>query len=360
MNFQAQIWLKQRALWVLALAIVGGSSCWSSAGEPIIFGKEKSKADPIKDTKFGKELSKPWENLPESTPFNDIIPPILPRQTPQDPKKDKKRKAELEEKRNWMLYESGELQEKVEEEEQFGVREYKLDESEKEDGSVRDLTFRKMDKNPGHSRSPGQSRTSAQRQKDNANQVAEQQREREEAEAETKRESRKLNLRGTGQRDAASISDGLEMKPLFDPGQVRDAENKDAPRINALNSGAAPALSREQQARREEFKTFLNGPSAGSLTPGSSEPVNPRIDFTRQPINPIFPKGPDPSFKTGGDPIAAGRAPSPYDNLPVDQYSRTPGFLPSQLLKPPEPSRASGSSFSMEPPKKIGRTLGGH
>lgn len=357
-NCRVQTWFKRSALWVAAFAIAGGSSLPLSAGEPIIFGKEKTKADPIKDTKFGKELSKPWENLPESSPFNGIVPPILPRGTPQDPKKDKRRKAELEEKKNWMLYEKGELQDKAEEEEQFGVREYNLEGAEKEDGSIRDLTFRRMDKNRGHSRSPGQSRTSSQQQRDNANQAAEQQRERVQADAEAERESRKLDLRGTGQSEAGAISAGLDMKTLFDPNKARSAENANVALTDVLKSGAAPApaLSRQQIDRHEDFKRFLNGPSAANPLAGPSAPVNPRIDFTR-PVNPVFPKAADPTLKNADPTVSRSGPNNPYaDAYNVSRYPRTPGFLP---LGPPEPSRPPASSFGIEPPQRRG-IGGGH
>jgi len=354
MNCRARIQCKRIILWGVTLVMAGGAS-FLSAGEPIIFGREKSKADPVKETKFGKEISKPWENLPETTPFNGIVP-LLPRSMPVDPKKDKRRLAELREKKNWMLYEEGELQDKAEEEaEQFGVREYNFDE-EKEDGSIRDLTFKDMGRNRSQSRSPGQSRVSSQQQKQNANQTAHQQRAREDAEAEAKRDSRsKLDLRGTGE-SVLGTAGQLNLRGLSQAGAVPSAEKGEPSLSMVLNPGSAPELSREQQARREEFKSFLNGPSAANSLSGPSAPVGQRNDLIGS-INPVFAKPADATAKTAGDPNTFRGAPAnPYANA----YNSPVPFLPSPLLRSDQP-RSSAASFGTEPPKRSGfGTLGGH
>jgi hypothetical protein len=361
MSSWVQIWFKRIRLWGAILAIAGGSNGLLSAGEPIIFGKEKSKADPVKDTKFGKEISKPWESLPDEATLNGIVP-ILPRSAPLDPKKDKRRIAELKERKNWMQYDRGELQDKAEdEEEQFGVRDYNLDESEKDDGTVRDLTFRDMGRNRGQFRSPGQSRPSSQQQRYNASQAAQQQRDREDAETEAKRDARaKLDLRGTGESVFGNAGQ-LNLKGWLEVGAIPNADRGESSSNDPLKTGAVPGLSREQQARREDFKNFLNGPSSGNPLPGASDALNQRSDFTRQ-INPGFAKPAEPIVRTGEDPNLFRPGANPYAdayNLPVDAYSpsRTPGFLPSPLLRPADVSRPS---FSFEPPKMTGRAPGGH
>jgi hypothetical protein len=343
--------------------MAGGSSWLLSAGEPIIFGREKTKADPVKETKFGKEISKPWENLSEPSPFN--IAPVLPRKAPFDPKKDKRRKAELEEKKNWIFVERGELQDKVDEEEdQFGVREYNFDESGKEDGTIRDLTFKDMGKNRADLRSPGQGRTSGQQQKQNANQAAQQQRrEREDAEDEAKRDSRsKLDLRGTGDPGLGTAGQ-VNLKGLLEIGAVPNAEKGDS---SFNSSGSGPDFSREQQARRNEFKSFLSGPSAPNTLSGPSDPINQRNDLTRQPANPVFPKPADPAVKTGGDPNLFRGAPAnpyadAYNSPAFDANSSRGGVsgfgIRSPFFQPPETPRPS---FGSEQPKMFNRSLGGH
>jgi hypothetical protein len=359
MNCLLRTCLKPSTLGFALVAIYGASHLALPAGESIIFGGEKRKSDPINDSKFGKELSKPWQNIPEASPFNGMVPPIMPRNAPLDLKKDKRRKAELEEKKNWMLYEDGELQERVEEEEnQFGVRDSKMDELQREDGSIRDLTFSDMGRNRGQTRLSGQPRASNAQQKQDPNRAIQQQREREEVEAEAKRDSRyKLELGGTGESEAGvHTSKELDLKSIFEPDKVRNTPKSELSLADVLKSGTAPAVSREQQARRNEFKNLLNTPMANPLA-GPSDPINQRKDFTLQPINPVMPKPADPALKSGDPLVVRGGAPNPYNPAAMpDSYSPrgTPGFLPSPFLNPPEPPRPASSSFGFEAPRRPG------
>src|SRR6266567_5481025 len=100
------IWLKaktaRRIGVLLALAGLSGASCGRVlAGEQIVFGTEKIKADPGKEKAPAPNPFR-FEQLSTPRPFDmdGISPPILPRVT-TNPKREKRQQNAQDEKRNW-------------------------------------------------------------------------------------------------------------------------------------------------------------------------------------------------------------------------------------------------------------------
>src|SRR5260370_32243809 len=113
-----------------------------SAGEPVIFSNEKSRLEPRRPTDAGSDFSRSWERSPGTSPFDVVVPPNMPRLNPADAKAEKRRQHVQDERKNWLLLSQGELTEKDNQENSFGVRDkdYRADGLDKEAAS-RDYTF---------------------------------------------------------------------------------------------------------------------------------------------------------------------------------------------------------------------------
>ncbi len=155
LRVQAGFQLSGALVLVLLLAVARGM-----AGEAIIVGKEGSKTDAIKESKFGKELSRPWEKVSPDSPLNGFFP-SLPRMNPIDPKADRKRKLDDREKKNWMTVLPGELQSEEEKKNFLGVREYEIEKEEDTDN----LMFREMRAEKNGSQTTAKTRTALQRKR---------------------------------------------------------------------------------------------------------------------------------------------------------------------------------------------------
>jgi hypothetical protein len=165
----------------------------------------------------------------------------------------------------------------------------------------------------------------------------------------------------------------MKIKKLIDPTQVdvRKFNNNEASLFQFLKDNAAPAPDRDQQARRDSFRDFINGPQPNGAPQGISDPINFRTDLTQQRMNPVLPA------QSGFEMSAPGKAPDAFSTRPPLGGAFTPGkasslpdlisstaprqpmtgpSLPSPFLTPNDPSKASrpsvmnGSLFNREIP----------
>jgi hypothetical protein len=171
----------------------------------------------------------------------------------------------------------------------------------------------------------------------------------------------------------------LNLKNLIDPAQVNSSKinNNEASLFQFLKENSAPAPDRDQQARRDSFRDFINGPQQGNPAPGGvSDPINFRTDLTQERMNPITPtrgldmpaapptKAPD-AFGTKA-PMGAAFTPGRAGGLPeminvAPRQPMTGPSLPSPFLTPNDPGKpphvsvmGSGSLFNREAPRRGG------
>ena len=330
------------------------------AGEPIIVGKEKPKTDAIKESKFGKELSKPWEKVSPESPMNGLIfPSIIPRGDAWDPKGERKRKLQEREKKNWMSVLPGELQQEEETKNFLGVREYAIEREDESDN----LMFREL---RGDRNSQGNSRTGT-RGSEKENQDGSHRNDAEDLERElAARRAARMETRGTESQGGAHTANELNFKGLFGNGP---AEGKSSElTLRDVLGGSEQQANKNQQAMREEFKAFLHGTAnnQGTMSSGFSDPVQTsRSDFTRQPLNPAISRPQQSRTETfAGQPgFTPSRPASPFGGSGFSDNSIArpgiPGF-PSPSYSPNAPSVPR--SFQTAPPVRrgFGDTLGGH
>ena len=346
---QASFCAKVTAAIVLS-ALVG------HAGEPIVIPSEKTKTPPpAHDTKvpprdvfrFGNKLSTP-------SGFDVLTIPIVPSHSPLDPKEQKRRKLERLERENWMVVGKGELQAEENEKSFLNVRDYSLDSLEKED-SRGNLMFRNLDKD-GNQRLPGQFRSSKEPLRPSGARPGV-----EDEEEESKDKSRSEREES---KEGAQVSSALNFSKMFEPRRENDSLT---PRFNKsdlllqrlLNDGISPEARREQQARSEEFRAFLDKRGSAAPLAGPSDPINFGSDFTKQPINPTTPQlgggvaaG---SANRFGSPLPPTLPGSPMGGGLPTAFAGAPapgGFSAGPLLAPkPEPVRPM-KQMTFDPPRR--------
>ncbi len=341
---------------ILAVVIFLGSAAGfggrAVAGEPIVFGTEKIKAEPGKD-KAPTQGPFRLEKLTAPPPFelNGLTPPILPRSNSSH-RKDKRQQNAEDEKKNWLLLDQGELQDKDDEKNFLGVRDDGLDDLDKSKDS-HDYTFRpnNSSRNPNQLRVPGQSqaRLPGQRQKADANRPPPS-REDADTDADTKRASGNTAIL-FGSRDTAigaRVGSGSGLRGLLDAKVNGQSSRSDFSLRDFLGNGDSER-SREQQARAETFKNRILG--NGSSAPGLSDPINTHPDFTRQPLNPVMPSGfGDSGPKSfSASPDFSPRQSVAQPNNPPMNYLGSPdlGVGPSGL-GPSQPSSGSWRSTPVD------------
>jgi hypothetical protein len=329
--------------------LVSGSAGF--AGEAIVLGKEKPKNEAVKESKFGKEVSRPWDKMSPETPMGGLMFPMIPQMDSVDPKADRKRKIQDREKKNWMSVQPGELQEEEEAKTLFGVRNYDIEKEEDSDN----LMFREVNSERSGSQAQGRSQKSrSSNQKENSNAAQRADAEELERELAARRAARTETSRNESQYGVHTASE-LNFKGLF--GAAPTEARSDASR--GMFGGSDPAAAR-QQALREEFKTFLNGKpnnAGGGLSDSANnwrQPLNPAIGKSPESArNDVF--GPSSGFAPrqanalgtpmgfGDRSLAAGGTPAWGLNSPAG----TP--QPDMRSQPPPPNRGIGMN-----------SLGGH
>jgi hypothetical protein len=272
-------------------ALFAGGLCLVHAGEAIIVPGEKSKAGPGPENRTAapREVFRLRDTTPGGSPLDVFGIGATPDQQKRlDPKEERRRRLQALEKKNWMVVNPGELQAEEENKNFLNIRDYSLDGLEKEDQSG-NLMFRPL--KDDNRRVPGQFRSSESAGGSQARQPGQ----REKAPPVTAEDD---NDGASPRKDpqlGAHISSELNFKSMFEARQSTDSLT---PKFNKseltlqtlLNSGAPSEGTREQQARREEFRNFLNTPKTLSPLVGASDPINSRSDLTRQPLNPTFPQ----------------------------------------------------------------------
>src|ERR1051326_3599397 len=328
------IWLKAKTMRrigrYLALAGLTSAACGRVlAGDQIVFGAEKAKFDPGKERAPAPNPFR-FEQLSRPRPFDldGISPPILPR-TSSNPKREKRQQNAEDEKRNWMFFEEGELQDKEDAKSFLGIRDQETEDfGSSKDGH--DYTFRETSsssaRTPAQLRpptqpaahSPGHPHTSDPREK-----PAQVRRENPD-EQEPKRESRSSAiLFGKGDASPSGRADkDFELKNSFDSKRSERALGKSEFSLrDFLGTGEPPVQTREEHTRLENFRQMLISPS---------DPANSSSDLTRQTPNPVVP------YSLGESRPSAGPNSFGGDYLAPRQSLLPPGGSPLNFLSSPD------------------------
>lgn len=337
----------------VALAAVLGVGVLSSlAGEAIIIPGEKNKtapaANPAASPREVFRLRDSYGGSPGALPFDALTVPLFPEKKKLDPKEEKRQRLQQLEEKNWMVVDKGELQAEEEEKNFLNVREYSLDAIEKRDDTG-NLMFRPLSKDDTR-RMPGQFRSA-----DNARQPGQRA-------SEEEPDGRGFSRYDKDPQVGAHMSSELNFKGMFEPRQ--SGSDSLAPKFNKseltlhslLNSGSSAEATRDQQARRDEFRSFLNKPSSATPLGGPSDPINARSDFTRQPLNPTMPLGGSSvgrreAFGSAPNVSRSGSSFSP--GLPTVNSPRpSPGFAAGSLLSPDSARSGQRTPINFDPPKR--------
>ena len=329
------------------------------AGEPIQFSNDKAAPAPNDPTQqVDRDMFKTWKSKrPVTSPLNSITPFITPG--PVDPKDERRTKSIRDERKNWMLLEPGELQKRDQEKDnEFGGRGVSIDDTDdRKDSSYifYNVTSQKSEKANRPQNAPVE-------------------------DDQPKKENRSLSIFGPRDADkpGAHTASELNLKNLIDPAQVNATRinNNEASLFQFLKENSAPPPDRDQQARRDNFRDFINGPQGSSTPSGISDPINFRTDLTQERMNPIAPtrggldtlpaasgKAPD-GFST--PPLGAAFTPGKAGGLPemisiVPRQPMTGPSLPSPFLTPNDPTKpphvsvmGSGSLFNRDAPRRGG------
>ena len=270
-------------VWLATAVLAGGSSGSVLAGDAIVFGTDKNRTPKVEPGKEKAPVQNPFrlESLTTPAPFifDGMTPPVLPRAS-TNPRKDKRQQNAEDEKKNWMMLEKGELNDKDEEKNFLGVRDDSDELDKGKDGH--DYTFKDRDSShtPGQLRAPGQSpaRPPSQRRESEARDAA-----RQNLDSETRRSS--AILFGSGEKSVGShTGHETDLKNLNSRAGERSLGKPDFSLRDLITAGEGQR-GRDEQVRSESFKQLL-GSSPSS--PGS-DPINFPSDFTRQPLNPVLP-----------------------------------------------------------------------
>jgi len=332
-----------------SLAVLGGWSL-ALAGDPIVVGGEKPKVTPGAESKAtAREVFRLRDVAPDSFPLDVLSIPLLPEKKRLDPKEEKRRKLQELEKKNWMLVDQGELQAEEEEKTFLNVREYSVDGLEKQTDTP-NLMFRPLSKDDNR-RIPGQFRSAP----DKSRQAAPR-----DSGASDEPETPSFTPSDKDPELGAHMSSELNFRRMFESRQSGD--DSLAPKFNKsdltlqslLNAGGNAESTREQQARREDFRNFLNRPGSATPLAGPSDPINGRSDFTRQPLNPTTPRpfAPENSAAFGSGPGA--NRPNPFSaGLPAVNSPRpAAGFAAGPFLSTPDTARGAQRPINFDPPKR--------
>ena len=329
------------------------------SGEPIQFSNDKAKQTPGNPQQPDADLFKTSKaKRPASAPLNNTLTPFINYGGSLDPKDERRLKNIRDEKKNWMLLEPGELQKREEEEEsEFGGKSIAIDDLEDNpDGNYLfyNSSSQKSQKAPRPQNAPVE-------------------------DDQPKKDNRSLSVFGPreAEKPGAHTSSELNLKNLIDTSQIDATKfnTKEASLFQFLKDNSAPAPDRDQQARRDSFRDFINGPQAPSQQ-GISDPINFRGDLTQQRMNPVMPARPGLEISaptTGSEgfstkpPLGGAFTPGKAAALPdlissTAPRQPTPGSsLPSPFLTPNDPSRGSrptimgnGSLFNREAPRRGG------
>jgi len=131
-----QQFLSQRGRAGLVIAVFGlGWTSLALAGDPIIFSAQRVRSSLVPVRPVERELLESLDKLSAPTPYDGMTPASPGRRSAQvDPRRSRRAKLAAEERRNWLWYDSGELQEQDEEDRAFGLTSFETDEADREVG----------------------------------------------------------------------------------------------------------------------------------------------------------------------------------------------------------------------------------
>ena len=333
------------ALALLAFAAV------AYAGDPIQVSGDKDKQSPGDTRPVDPNAFKSW-NKSISPGVNGLTPYIASDQS-SDAKEDRRLKNARDEKKNWMLLEPGELQKRDDEEQaKFGGRSVALDSS---DDNSRNYLFP----------------NAAQQKSDKPRNAPPA-----DSDDEPRKDGRTLSGQREQDKQGAHTVSELNLKGLIDPSQINATKfNNEASLFQFLKESSPPGADRDQQARRESFREFINGPQPNAPSGGIGDPINFRTDLTQERMNPTMPTRPgfdlpvskpaDSSFAPKA-PLGAAFDPGRAQSLPDMMTTRAPmgSALPSPMspwlqndpgkAAPKASVMGNGSLFNRDAPRRGG------
>ena len=297
--------------WVI-LAAVFVSASFALAGDPIQFSGGKGKSGPQQERKVEGDLLKSFNK--DGNPFlNSLTPWYAP--TRNDPKDEKRLKKQREEERNWMLKDP---EKKDASEELFGPDEFLTDDMEEDEGF--DPTFAPLVRKAANKNRSTASPQAVSRSEDSTPVGS----------------TRDVEVLGT------HTSREMDLKNLLNTSQVNPDHTRSAePSLfEFLRENAAPTLSRDEVARKEQFEKFLNSSPTDSMQPRMMDPINFAPDLTQQRINPVMPSAGPSAFDAG---LARPQELSPKRDFGVFDARSSPNSALGRPLAPGYPQQNSVS-----------------
>lgn len=347
-------WLPMKSLVVSKTSVLTMLAAWAAgwgiaqAGDPIILPSDQVKPQPAPDALTTKELLKPTERLPKVNPqhiegLSLPTPPGRRKKTEQE----KRQQAARDERRNWLLLRPGELTDSLSEDRSFGVRLDKWATAD-EDTDRRDYTFYGLDRTKHNGqREPKLGQT---RQPDAQTQASAKRAE----ELDDKDKRKATSGNALLLYDEASPARGAHLAKELDLRGYLDTTIVDLQSSSQGQTGlegllpASGALSRskQQQARLDQFKEFLNAPKGPAVAGEGAPPGKLSPDLGRPPASQTR-SLPESSLSLG----AAGSlsAPAELGGAGLPRGLSMPGVLDLNLNRFSTPSRLPTAPPAREP-----------
>ena len=265
---------------LVTFALAGASVL--RAGEAIQFSREKGQPNtaPKTTSRLPKESQNTLDGIQFRNPFQ-VAPSISPLNKPSDAREDRrKRNADLE-KKNWMVYDQGELQEKDDEEGAFGIHDSSIEKDDGTEGSI----FARKDDDGNNTGRPRMSTTLTRLPGRNRNQPAPAKA----AEAPRSEASRTtLGFSKTGGKDGPvagdHVSKDLDLQGAADveKSSKLSPDERSKASLKELGQGAFGGQMREDRNRpRSDFNGNAPGASANSYKPfGGGESLGSKSGFS--------------------------------------------------------------------------------
>lgn len=335
MREQSSIWSKRLlagAVLALVLLLFGHAS---RAGEPIQFSNDKTKPVPSDPQQpVDTDMFKTWKTKrAPSSPLNVLTPFVIPGHA-IDGKEERRLKNAQDERKNWMLLEPGELQKREEQEEgEFGGKGVAIDKDDSQDRNY--LFYNITQQRSERAARPQNARTDTDDQQ---------------------KKDKPMSIFGSreGEKPGAHTASELNLKNLIDPAQVNSTKinNNEASLFQFLKDNAAPPPDRDQQARRDNFRDFLNG-QPNAAPGGASDPINFRTDLTQERLNPVAPNRPafDMSAPSKAPDGFSTRPPLAVGFAPPGRATALPDIINAQPRQP-MPGPALPSPYTMQETKR--------
>jgi hypothetical protein len=288
MNLRNAFCARNLSLLLVAGGTFAGFTTTSPAGEAIVFGRTKPKSDLDKEK---TSIDSPFklENFRNSSPFefNPILPPVVSHND-ANPRKDKRQQNADAEKRNWMFLDEGDLQKDNDKDFLDGREEKDLTSG----TDQRDFMF-KDSRKPNGLRSPTALKAAGSKQPVPARDVRAE-------ELDTKRDNRGSAILFGKSGQTPGSQSGKDLQSILSSKLNETLDSKSSFSFHDVLVNGDVSEGGQRQVRNDTFKQML-GPS--SSFGGAGDPMNSRLDLTRQPLNPTIPSSlgsPLPQAPAGG------------------------------------------------------------